>query len=111
MNRSKALLSMGALVALLAFALAGGAANAAAPRQAPTPGKATTPDTNPHPARFIGRVNSVSGSSLMLTTRQGAVTANVSSSTWILVERDGRCVEGQLSDIQTNRPAAVAGMT
>src|SRR5207249_1117575 len=38
-------------------------------------------------------------------------TVHVSDRTWILVPQNGSCVQGTLSDIQSGRPAAVAGMT
>jgi hypothetical protein len=47
----------------------------------------------------------------VLETRRGNVTANVSDRTWILVVEDGRCVEGELADIQVGQAASVAGMT
>jgi hypothetical protein len=39
------------------------------------------------------------------------VTALVNPNTWILVEQNGTCAEGTVQDLQTGRPAAVAGMT
>jgi hypothetical protein len=35
----------------------------------------------------------------------------VSDRTWIVVERNGRCAQGTLQDIQTGKPAEVMGMT
>jgi hypothetical protein len=56
-------------------------------------------------------VQSVGTNDLQLRTRRGNVDVNVGDRTWILVEQNGRCVEGELADIQANQPAAVAGMT
>ena len=105
MKSKVGLLSAGALAILVALGSFVGIAGAQ------TPPAQTPPSTDPHPVRFMGRVDSVGQSSLQMTTRRGPVTVNVSDRTWIVVEREGRCVEGVLSDIQTGRPAAVAGMT
>jgi hypothetical protein len=61
--------------------------------------------------RITGRVQSVGTTSLVVQTRRGNVTANVSDRTWIVVPENGRCVEGDLGDIRTGEIVAVAGMT
>ena len=105
MKRNKFILSISTLTAALMIGLFGGAASA----QTPPP---TTGTETPRPVRIVGRVDTVGTSSIALTTRQGQVTANVGPNTWIVVQQvGGRCVEGTLRDIQTNRPANVAGMT
>ncbi|MEO6457109.1 MAG: DUF5666 domain-containing protein [Chloroflexia bacterium] len=105
MKRNKIMLSISTLTAALMIGLFGGAASAQTPP--PTAGTDTS-----RPVRIMGRVDAVSTNSIALTTRQGQVTANVGPNTWIIVqESGGRCVEGTLQDIQTNRPANVAGMT
>lgn len=109
MKFQKTLLSVSALVALVGFGLLGGTASAAVPNQRQAPG--TAANTTPRPVRILGRVDSVSSSGLVLQTRLGSVTVNVAANTWIVVPGSGRCVEGALSDIQTGRPAEVAGMT
>ena len=93
-----------ALAAIFSFSLFGGSASA----QTTPPGQT---DTTPRPVHFVGRVQSVTGSTLVLETRRGNVTANVSDRTWILVTEDSRCVEGDLTDIQVGQAASVAGMT
>lgn len=104
MKPNKVMLSISTLTAALMIGLFGGAASAQTP---PTTGAET-----PRPVRIVGRVDTVSNNSIALTTRQGQVTANVGPNTWIIVQQNGgRCVEGTLKDIQTNRPANVAGMT
>ena len=105
------MISISALVALVGFGLLGGTASAAIPRLNPNQTPGTGSNTNPHPVRILGRVDSVSSSGLVLTTRLGSVTVNAGANTWILVQSNGRCAEGALSDIQTGRPAEVAGMT
>src|SRR5436190_10165163 len=102
------LVSMSLLVAVLGLGLFGASASAA-PRQKQAPGTGST--TNPHPVRIMGRVDSVSSSGLVLHTQRGNLTVNVNNTTWILVQSNGRCAEGALTDIQTGRPAEVAGMT
>src|SRR2546428_724976 len=80
-----------------------------APRQAKTPGAGQ--DSTQHPVRLLGRVDSVSSTGLVLLARRGDVNVNASDRTWIVVERDGRCAQGTLQDIQTGRPAEVMGVT
>src|SRR5438128_1601159 len=109
MRLGKSLLGASALAAIIAFGLLGGVVNAAAPNQSQTPTAAT--NKNPHPARFLGRVTSVSATGLVLQTARGAITVNTSDRTWIVVPLNGQCSQGTLQDIQTNRPAAVMGMT
>jgi len=94
-------------IGLATVALIGMLPVASASAQTPPQGT----DNNPRPVRIMGRVDTVSGTGLTMTTRRGPVTANVGANTWIVVERDQRCVEGTLQDIQTQRPARVAGMT
>ncbi len=103
MKQNKLLLSTGILTAALAIGLFGGVASAQTPP--------ASPDT-PRPIRLLGRVDVVTANAITLTTRQGQATANVGPNTWIIVRQTGgRCVEGTLRDIQTTKPAAVAGMT
>jgi hypothetical protein len=98
------------LSALLVAVLASGTFASVAAAQ--TAGSAAQQQpSGPRPVEIVGQVTSVSTNSLVLKTRRGDVTANVSSSTWILVEKDGRRVEGALSDIQTGMPATISGMT
>lgn len=94
-------------IGLATVALIGMLPVASASAQTPPQGT----DNNPRPVRIMGRVDTVSGTGLTMTTRRGPVTANVGANTWIVVERDQRCVEGTLQDIQPQRPATVAGMT
>lgn len=107
----KKLLRAGALAALAAVGAIGGVANAAVPRQAQTPQAA--PNSQPRPIRVAGRVDSVSGSGLVLTTgRNRTVHVNVGTNTWILVPGTGqRCAEGTLSSLQTGKPTEVLGMS
>jgi hypothetical protein len=94
-------------IGLATVALIGMLPVASASAQTPPQGT----DTTPRPVRIMGRVDTVTGNGLTMTTRRGPVTANVGTNTWIVVERDQRCVEGTLQDIQPQRPATVAGMT
>src|SRR5262245_25252193 len=107
MKLRKSLISMSALIAVLGFTLLGGTASAAGPKQGRV--GATAADTTPHPVRILGRVDSVSSSGLVLQTRLGNMTVNAGTDTWVVVQSGNRCVEGALSDIQTGRPAEVAG--
>jgi hypothetical protein len=100
---------VGALATVFGIGLLGSTAFAAAPRQGKTPGAGQ--DSTQHPVRLLGRVESVSSTGLVLLTRRGDVNVNAGDRTWIVVERDGRCAQGTLQDIQTGRPAEVMGMT
>jgi hypothetical protein len=103
---------MGASAAAALVALGSFASLAAAQPPAQTPTNQTPPQsTEPGPVRFVGMVQSVGNNDIQLRTQRGPVDANVNERTWILVERNSRCVEGTLTDIQTDRPAGVAGMT
>jgi hypothetical protein len=103
---------MGASAAAALVALGSFAGLAAAQPPAQTPTNQTPPQsTEPAPVRFVGMVQSVGTNDIQLRTQRGPVDANVNDRTWILVERNNRCVEGTLTDIQTNQPAGVAGMT
>ena len=96
MKLSKNILSTSALVALVSFGLLGSTASAA------TPGQRQAPSTNttPHPARILGRVDSVSGSGLVLQTRLGSVTVNASANTWPTARRN----------VRPNAPAAARSL-
>jgi hypothetical protein len=100
----KVLMGSGA-VALLAMAAFTGVASA----QTPQPQQPT--QTGPHPVRLLGQVGTISSSTFVLTTRQGDVTVNVGPNTWIVVEKNGASTQGTLADLQTAKPATVAGMT
>jgi len=67
--------------------------------------------SGPHPMRVAGNVKSLAISSLVLTTRQGDLTVNVSPQTWIVVQKNGAAVQGSISDLVTGKRAEVAGMT
>lgn len=106
MKRQTAFLGLSAaLVGVMAFSAFGGATASA---QTPS-AQQTQPD---RVVRVMGRVQSVSSTGLVLQVRgNSTITANVGQNTWIAVEKNGECVQGTLSDIQTQQPAAVAGMT
>jgi hypothetical protein len=70
-----------------------------------------TGPTGPHPTRLAGNVTSVSSNGLVLATRQGDFTINVSASTWVVVQKNGAAAQGTLADIVTGQPAVVGGMT
>src|SRR3954452_16372290 len=108
MRITRSVLGIAALAAAMAIGVVGGTASAAAPRQAQTPGTGQAPTS--HPVSVIGRVTSVSGSGLVLQTPRGNLNVNASANTWIVVESSGQCVEGNLQDIQTAKPALVMGM-
>jgi len=112
-TKKTAFLGTGALAALLSFGLVAGTASAAAPRQAQTPGAGSqNQQTNPHPARIAGVLNSVSGNTLTLTVRRGVTaTVNVNSSTWVLVQQTNGCAEGTATQLQTGKAVEVEGMT
>ncbi len=110
MNKIKIIATAGALLGFGALGLVGGVAYAAAPHQAQTPGTGNT--GTPHAVRFAGRVQSVSASGLVLQAgRNQTVNVNVGSDTWVVVEKNNACATGQLSDIQTGKAVAVAGMS
>ncbi len=113
MKSIKSLLGIAALTGLVAFGTFAGSAVAAAPHQPQTPGRAnTTAPQNPHPIRVTGRVARVGDNVFALQVRNGmTATVYVSEGTWILVPQNGSCVQGSLSELQTGRPAVVAGMT
>src|SRR5437762_161726 len=77
---------------------------------AQTPPTTTTP-AGPHPIRLVGTITSISTSSLLLATRQGDMTVNVSANTWIIVGKNGSASQGSLSDLVTGKIALVGGMT
>ncbi len=113
MKRTKLYLGLGIVIAALAtfgVPLPWGVAGAQAPTKTQAPSAQTAP-AGPHPTRLMGKVSSISSNSLVLTTRQGDVTINVGANTWVVVEKDGKPSQGTLSDIQTGKPATVAGMT
>ncbi|HET9494447.1 MAG TPA: DUF5666 domain-containing protein, partial [Chloroflexia bacterium] len=62
------------------------------------------------PAARIGNVSAITAAGFTLETRAGNLTVTVSDLTWIVVEKDGRAVEGTLADLVAGNPAAVAGM-
>jgi hypothetical protein len=106
MKRFKSLAGISAvLVGVLALGVFGSVAAAQTPATQPAQ------QANPHPIEVAGQVTSVSANSLVLKTRRGDITANVSADTWIVTEKDGARVQGTLSDIQTGKPAMVSGMT
>jgi hypothetical protein len=78
---------------------------------APAPTSAQTVDqTTTRPAARVGNVAQMTASGFTLETRAGNVLVTVTDQTWIIVERDGRAVEGTLADLVAGKPAAVAGM-
>ena len=91
----------GALLVILALGLFGSIAGAQTPPAA----------SQPQVVHIVGHVDAVSASSITLTTPRGTVTANVGPNTWVVVQKDGRCVEGVLSDIQAGKRASVQGTT
>jgi hypothetical protein len=101
--------SLAGISAVLAGVLALGVFGSVAAAQ--TPATQPAQQANPHPIEIAGQVTSVSANSLVLKTRRGEITANVSANTWIVTGKDGARVQGALSDIQTGKPAVVAGMT
>jgi hypothetical protein len=111
MKHVKTYLAVGAATA----ALVGGAYfTAQASAQAPGPG--TTPpsqqqQSGPHPVRFEGKLTAVGANSVTLTTGKATVTANVGPNTWIVVNKNNQPTQGTLSDLQTGKPATVAGMS
>ena len=62
------------------------------------------------PAVRTGRVAVPTASSFVLETRTCNVTVTVTDQTWVVVEREGRAVEGAISDLVPGKPAYVAGM-
>lgn len=115
MRMFKTALGAGALATLAAVGLMGGVASAAGPRQLPVQARAQaqTPNTQPRPVHLVGRVDSVSGASLVLSvSKNKSVTVNTTSNTWILApDGSGHCAEGTVSKLQTGKPAEVLGMT
>jgi len=109
MTKAKTLMGAGALVALSAIGILGSVAYASGPRQAQAPG-ATPSTTTPHVVRLAGKVQSGSSTGLVLQASQTR-TVNVSAgpNTWILVQKNNTCSQGQLSDLQTGKAATVAG--
>lgn len=101
--------SLAGISAVLAGVLALGVFGSVAAAQ--TPATQPAQQANPHPIEVAGQVTSVSANSLVLKTRRGEFTANVSANTWIVTEKDGARVQGVLSDIQIGKPAIVSGMT
>ncbi|HEX9990639.1 MAG TPA: DUF5666 domain-containing protein [Chloroflexia bacterium] len=101
--------SLAGISAVLAGVLALGVFGSVAAAQ--TPATQPAQQANPHPIEVAGQVTSVSANSLVLKTRRGEITANVSANTWIVTGKDGARSQGALSDIQTGKPAMVAGMT
>ena len=99
----------GTIAALLAITLFAGMA-AAQTIITDTP-PAQTPPSGPHPVRLAGNIKSIASSSLVLTTRQGDMTVNVSAQTWIVVQKNGVATQGSISDLVTGKAAVVAGMT
>jgi hypothetical protein len=61
------------------------------------------------PAARVGNVAQITAAGFTLESRAGVVTVTVSDQTWVVVEKDGRAVEGTLADLVTGKPAAVAG--
>jgi hypothetical protein len=92
------------IAALLTAMLFAGMASAQTP-------PAQTVPAGPHPIKLAGTVSSVSSGSLVLATRQGDMTVNVSADTWIIVRKNGAASQGTLSDLVTGKPALVGGMT
>ena len=99
------------LAAVTSMAL-GALGVAAVSAQAPTPppSASTTPATG-QPVRLIGMVSSVAAGSLVLTTRRGDVTVNMSADTFIVVRKNDQPAEGTAADLVTGKPASVLGVT
>lgn len=106
---SKRILATSALVGVTALG-AVGVADAAALRQTETPG--ANPAATPHVVRVAGKIQSVTASGFVLQAgRNRTVNINAGTDTWVLVEKNSSCAEGQLSDLQTGKAAEVAGMS
>src|SRR5687767_3624122 len=108
MKSKMGIIGAGAAAALVALGSLAGIAAAQIPTNQTPPAQTPPTSTEPRPVRLMGQVQSVGTDDLQLRTQRGNVDVNVSDRTWILVEQSGRCVEGELSDIQANQPASVA---
>lgn len=111
MRRLKTTLSIGAVsVSLVALGLFAGLANAQTPAQSQTP-TSSSAQTGPHPVRLIGKVSTISGTTLTVTTKSGDETVNTDATTWIVVNKNSKATQGTLSDVQSGKEVVVAGMT
>ena len=104
-------LATGAVATLAAFSLLAGVAGVGA--QGNRPQTQTPTDGSPHPTHIGGRVEKVdvAANTLTLATRKGSYTVSISDKTWVLTEKDGKCVEGSLADFKADQVAIVGGMT
>src|SRR5689334_7755098 len=113
MRTAKTLIGAGALVCLSAIGTLGSIAYASGPRQAQTqsPGAAPSAATS-RVVRLAGKVQSVSSTGLVLqASRTRTVNVTTGPNTWILVQKNNTCTEGQLSDLQTGKVATIAGIS
>lgn len=109
MTTWRAYASIGA--ALLVVGTATFSANSAS-AAAPTSVQAQSQQrANPHPTMLTGNITAVGANTITLSTRKGAVTANISPDTWIVVKKAGMPGQGTLADLKANERATVAGMT
>ncbi|MBF6613781.1 MAG: hypothetical protein IVW55_11705 [Chloroflexi bacterium] len=111
MRRLKTTLGIGAVsISLVALGLFAGLANAQTPAQSQTP-TSSSAQTGPHPVRLIGKVSTISGTTLTVTTKSGDETVNTDATTWIVVSKNSKATQGTLSDVQSGKEVVVAGMT
>src|SRR5437868_3878766 len=95
------------LVAIMTVAALSFAAVSVVSAQTPTPGKTAPAPTAGSPVRIIGKVTSTSATSIVLTTPNGNVTANISANTFIVVQKNGANAQGTASDLVIGQPAIV----
>ncbi len=111
MKRLTTTLGIGALsTSLVALGIFAGLANAQTPTQSQTPTSSSV-QTGPHPVRLIGKVNTISGTTLTVTTKSGDERVNTDATTWIVVNKNNKATQGTLSDVQSGKEVVVAGMS
>src|SRR5512138_2891248 len=62
------------------------------------------------PAARVGTLTQPSSSGFTLETRAGSLAVTVGADTWVVVEKDGKAVEGTVADLVAGTATAVAGM-
>ncbi|HST03810.1 MAG TPA: hypothetical protein VLQ48_03655, partial [Chloroflexia bacterium] len=115
--KTKLILGAGALaiaaLAILAMTLVTtGIVNAQTPTN--TTGTSTTPAAPTAPAagspvHLDGKVASVNAASIVVTTRSGDVTANISANTYIVVNKNGTAATGAITDLAAGEVVNVVG--
>lgn len=112
--KSKLILGAGgaviAVIAILAMTLiTAGIVSAQTPTNTPSTSSAPAAPAAGSPVHLKGKISTVSPNSIVLTTRKGDITANTSSNTYIVVQKNGAAATGATSDLVVGENANVVG--